>query len=272
MLTPTQLALREGRITASFAPPLMAGDAAAIDNKWKELIGDPTFKPESLDDEWPVQFGSFIEPFAIDWHERKHQHALTRRGEVVIHPNRNFVSATLDAYRASDQTAIEVKACGAWRSLDEITAYYTPQCIVQRACIGCPYVSLLIVHGSAEPIEIPIHIDADYEATLWQRVDQFWDCVQNLRPPIVFPPLVPPEQWKTIDLDRDETKPNWAPDMIEQLQQWDSTRDAAKGNEAAREEIKTLLPDDVGKLIFSGLVVSRARNRAVTIKRARTSR
>ncbi|MBO0715732.1 MAG: hypothetical protein J2P55_00145, partial [Rhizobiales bacterium] len=61
MLTAEQRALRENKITASFLPALMTGDDAAIYNKWLELIGDPCWVPENFDNDWPVQFGSFIE-------------------------------------------------------------------------------------------------------------------------------------------------------------------------------------------------------------------
>ena len=270
MLSPAQLALREGKITASFLPALMAGDDAAIHDKWLELIGDPSWQPKNLSADWPVQFGAFIEPFALDWHERKHQHALTRRGEVITHPQRNFVTATLDAYRASDQTVLEVKACGAWRPLDEIISFYIPQVAAQRSCCGCANASLLIVHGSAEPTEIPLIIDPEYEARLWQRVDAFQRCVETLTPPVTFPPLVPPEQWRTVDLDRDAAQHNWAPPLIAQLDTWDATHEAAIANEAAKKEAKALLPDDVGRVLFSGIVMSRNRAKAVTIKRART--
>src|SRR5262245_20673908 len=80
MLTAEQLALRESKITASIAPPLMAGNEDVILNKWLELIGDPGWKPEDFSTNWPIQFGAFIETFALDWHERRTQQALARRG------------------------------------------------------------------------------------------------------------------------------------------------------------------------------------------------
>src|SRR6185437_8157340 len=88
MLSPAQLQARDGKITASFLPKLMAGDNAAILNEWRRVVGDPGWDPQNLDDSWPVQFGSYIEPFALDWHERKTGAFLSRRGEVVTCPER----------------------------------------------------------------------------------------------------------------------------------------------------------------------------------------
>jgi hypothetical protein len=268
-LTPEQRAQREGKITASFLPQLMAGDTAAIYNKWLELIGDPDWQPEDFSTNWPVNFGSYIESFALDWHERKHKLELTRRGEVARHPTRSYVAATLDAFRAADHTVLDCKASGAWMTLDHIAAYYTPQMIVQRACARANHAALLVVHGSAEPAELAIHIDPAYETLVWQRVDQFWQCVQDLREPVELPPAPPPPPWRSLDFntDADVEANNWAAEIMAHMLTWHATRDAAVTHELVREEIKTVLPDDVGRVSFANVLITRARNRAVTIKR-----
>jgi hypothetical protein len=269
-LSPQQLAQREGKITASFLPALMAGKNEEIYDEWLRLIGDPKWKPKDLSDNWPVQFGAFNEPFALDWHERKTGQPLIRRGEVVQHPTRPYVAATLDCYRAHDDCVIDCKCSGAWMTLDHIEGYYQPQLIVQRSCTSARNAALLVVHGSAEPVELAARIDPNYESLLWTRVEQFQYCVENLIPPVQLPPAPPPPPWRTIDLVSDSDLPNWAPDMIRHLTMWNETRDASKTNETAKEEIKTLLPDDVGRVRFGDLLIVRARNRAVTIKRERS--
>src|SRR5262245_53314737 len=160
-LNAAQLAQRAGKITASFAPQLLAGDTPAIHNKWLELIGDPTWVPEDLSNEWAPAWGAYGEPFIRDWHERKTAHTLHRRGEVVQHPTLDYVACTLDAYRAFDDCVIDAKVSGAYIPIDAIIAYYTPQLIVQRACVGAARAALLIVHGSAAPHEYEIIIDQD---------------------------------------------------------------------------------------------------------------
>jgi hypothetical protein len=271
-LTAAQLAAREGKITASFAPQLMAGDLPAIHNKWLELIGDPSWQPEDMTNNWPVYHGTVMEPHVIDWHERLTGVPLTRRGEVVVHPHRPNVCATLDCYRAFDQCVIDAKCPGAWMKLDDILAYYQPQLIVQRGCVECINASLLISHGGAAPHEYAITIDPDYEAKVWQRVDQFWRCVEMMIPPVetmALQPLTAPEEWRTVDLSRDGeiNLHNWAPEMVLQLVTWNETRDNAVAHEFAREQIKALLPENVGVLRGAGLIVKRNRARAVSIKR-----
>jgi len=270
MLSPAQIAAREGKITASFLPALMAGDDDAIYRKWLELIGDPSWTPEDFTDNWPVQWGSYGEPFILDWHQRMTGQELSRRGEVVTHPTKDYVACTLDGFRAFDSTVLDAKVCNAFNPLEEIIAYYTPQLIVQRACTGAANAALLLVHGSAKPVEYPIVIDAEYEAKLWQRVDQFQYHVENFIPPVTFPRVVPPEQWVTIDLDKDAGQFNWVQDMQERLQAWGRTKDYADEFDQAAKDIKKLLPDDCGTLTWSGLIIKRNRAGAVSIKRAAT--
>ena len=47
------------------------------------LVGDPRYEPVNLDDNWSAQFGSYIEPFALDWHQRTTGHPIVRRGAAV---------------------------------------------------------------------------------------------------------------------------------------------------------------------------------------------
>jgi hypothetical protein len=269
MLSPAQQAAREGKITASFLPALMAGDDDEIFQEWLRLIGDPSYVPKDLSDDWPPSWGSYGEPFILDWHQRKTKQAITRRGEFIPHPVKPYVGCTLDGYRAFDDTVLDAKVCSAWNPIEEISAYYAPQLICQRACVQCAHAALLLVHGSAEPHEYPLAVDAEYEAKVWQRVDQFWDCVRNLMQPVTFPRIVPPEQWRTVDLDTAEAfiEFNWATNMQALLATWNTHKDSADAHKAATDEIKKLLPDDIGTLTCQGIVVKRNRANAVSIKR-----
>ena len=80
-------------------------------------------------------YGCYIEPFAIDWHERRTGQPLTCRGIWVPHPELRTVGATLDAYREADDAVVDCKAPGAYRTIDNVIGYYTPQMVVQRACV-----------------------------------------------------------------------------------------------------------------------------------------
>ena len=270
-LTPAQLALRENKITASFLPQLMKGDDRAIFNKWLELIGDPKWTPEDFTDDWPVQFGSFIETFALDWHQRRTGKPLTRRGDVVVHPRRPYFCCTLDAFREDDQCAIDCKACGAYMHVDDILRYYTPQLVGQKGCTGARRMALLLVHGGAEPREIEIEATADYIEQVWNRVDAFQLCVENLTQPVALPEIVPPEKWRTVNLlnDNDIAAHNWSGEMLIALGTWLATEQDAKAFEASKERVKELLPADVGTILTADVKIARDRRNAVSIRHRR---
>lgn len=241
MLTVEQQRLRDGRITASFVPALMAGKEDVILREWQRLVGDPAYEPEDLSASWPVQFGSYIEAFALDWHQTRTDRALTRRGEVVVHPDFPDVSCTLDAYRSADMTVIDCKAIGMWRKLDDALPYYLPQMVVQRACVGAERASLLVVHGGSEPAEHPCEWDAEYERQVWDRIAWFRSCVESLTPPVAIAPVAPPvAAVRIVDMATSNAWAEWA-------RTWLDTREPAKRFKSAEAEIKALVPPDAKK-------------------------
>lgn len=254
MLTEAQKRVRECRIGASFVPVLMAGDEAKIMREWMRLTDHPNYVEEDLSGSWPVHFGTVIEKYALDWHEKKTGRILTRRGESVIHPERDYVSCTLDAFREDDRCAIDCKAPGCWRKLDEVLAYYVPQMIVQRGCTNAISTALLVVHGGAEPEEHSVAWDAAYESEVWQRIDWFWSCVADLTPPCVIAPApAPVVADKAVDMAGNNEWPGLAA-------QWLENKDAARAFTVAEKSIKGIVPADAKRAFGSGIEVSRAKN------------
>lgn len=263
-LTEAQLKARDGKVTASFAPYLMAGDRDRILTEWMRLVGHPDYAPEDLSDKWPVQFGSYIEPFALDWHQAKTGQALTRRGEVVVHPNFPFVCCTLDAYREADGMVLDCKALGTWRKIDEACSFYLPQVIIQRDCVPGKSAGLLIVHGGTEPQEYPLMITDDYSAQVWQRVHLFWRCVEDLTPPVEMSAIAAPVP---AVKDYDMTGHNeWADHAVT----WLETRKPARSFEIATKAIKKLVPADATVCFGHSIEVNRNKAGSLTIRETGT--
>jgi len=266
-LTPAQQKAREGKITASFLPNLMAGDNAEIFDKWLELIGDPEWKAKDFSREWAPSWGAYGEKFILDWHEVTCGQPITRRGEFVQHPTRSFVGATLDGFRAADDTVLDCKVSGAFLKIENILNFYAPQLICQRACLQCKRAALLLVHGASEPreFELEVEVDSDYERRMWERVEEFWDCVERLIQPVQFPKVTPASKWTEIDLVTDSAGYNWAPEMRARLNEWALKKPTADEFAEAVKTIKTLLPNDCGKLFFGSVSVKRNRIGSITI-------
>jgi predicted phage-related endonuclease len=96
MLTSEQLKQRAGKLTASRIACLMTADAVKIMQLYKELIGEA--EPEDLSQVWPVRLGEATEQLQLDWFEQRYRTPVTRRGEVVIHPSKDWAACTLDGW------------------------------------------------------------------------------------------------------------------------------------------------------------------------------
>jgi predicted phage-related endonuclease len=259
MLTAEQLAKR-GEIGASDVPTIVNGTAEQLNAKWRQLVGlDP---PEDLSNNWPVQQGSHMEPFILDWHQRKLGYPLEERGEVLRHPRLDFVTCTLDAYDRTRDAVIDSK-CTAW-SLDWATQFYTPQLLIQRDCKAASMAIMLVSVGGREPEEVEIEFDQDYYDEMIARIEAFKICMETMTPPVALPRLVAPEEWRTVNLDTEET--NYKAELIEHLEVWAGTKDAAAVHEETAGVAKSLVPEDVGRLYFRDIVIRRNKKGHLSLR------
>lgn len=259
MLTAEQHRLRDGRVTASFAPALMAGDEARILSEWQRLVGSADYREPDFSANWPVRLGEYLEPLALDWHQARTGHALTRRGEVANHPSL-AVCATLDCWREADDRVIDCKVVGAWRKIDDVCAHYTPQLIVQQACAPASNAALLIVHGGAEPAEHAVEWGAEYEADVWGRIVWFLECVESLTPPVAVAPIAASVKAERVADMRESNA--WA----EHAAAWLANCAAAKLADKAAKELRALVPADAARAHGHGVSVSRDKAGRLSIK------
>lgn len=260
-LTPQQQERRRGKVTASFIPKLMAGDEEAIGREWMRLVEHPAWRELDLSDSWGPSFGSFIEPFCLDWHERATGKPLTDRGVFVQHPELQHVGATIDAYRCADNTVIDNKFWGRWSSLDNCLETYPGQLVVQAACTRAERSALLVCHGGDEPAEHQVSWDEDYEAEVWRRVEWFWSCVETLQAPCKLPGVKPPvvNAVRVISMEGNNA---WAVFAS----QWLQTQAAAKTFADAAKNLKALIEPDVARATGHGICASRSKAGSISIK------
>lgn len=269
---------RRQRLTASILYILASGDRRLIQNLLLTLWGDPRAEPitDLTPDSWLSVYGLMVERLALDWYGKQNDLIIMDRGVQVFHPERDFLSATLDAriIKRGDNNVnhvVDVKTLNAFMDTDAALAKWTPQVVCQVECAGADAGSILLVKGGAEPVEVPIYYDQNYRDELFALIDKFWHHVETLTTPFEFefPQIVPPSKWKSVDLDVEGEQPNWRGDMIDALTLWDLTKDQAEAHDDAKRVIKNLLPDDVGKVRHGGLIIARAKNNAVSIRRAK---
>lgn len=250
MLSPTQLAARENKLTASRVAALMTGDADKILNLWKELIGDPSFVSEDLSGVWPVRLGEATEQLNLDWYERK-QGALTWRGEVIV-GKPEWMAATLDGWDVARKCPVEAKHVGGREPLETIIARYAPQTHWQMMVTGASECALSVIMGANEPVVEYLPLDKDYAAELMKRATQFMQCVENMTPPFALAPIAAPViAEKIYSMD----SPEWAANAA----RWLQTAGAVETAKDAEKKLKALVPDDAKKAVGAGVQISRDR-------------
>lgn len=247
-------------VTGSGSNVIINGDNGELRDKYLEDIGEK--QPEDLRMSLPVQLGVHLGDFILDWVEMSDRYIITERQRFLLHPELPYC-VTLDGYREFDDATIEAKVCNPYADLDELVAYYTPQCVMQKRIRNATRAYLAMLKGFTIHL-VEVFWDEAYEREMWARLAAYALCVRTFTPPVPLPRLVPPAQWKTVNLNAEE--PNWGPEMQIALETFCKTSKAAQINGIARESVKALLPDDVGNLTWNDITVKRAKNGAVSIK------
>jgi hypothetical protein len=258
MLSPNQVAARDGKLTASRVACLMTGDAVKIHDLWRELIGDPAFVPEDLSGVWAVQLGSHTEALNLDWFERKHG-PISKRGDVVTHAN-GWAACTLDGWSDLHSCPIECKHVGGREDLSTIIARYQPQMHWQMIVTGATQCAISVIEGANEPIVEYIDKDEVYAADLMARAEAFMQHVRDLTPPVVLAPVAAPvKAEKTYDMAGNNV---WGANAAT----WLATKQAKKDCESAEKELKALVPADAVRCFANGIEIRRDRAGRLSIK------
>lgn len=260
MLSPNQLAQRDGKLTASRVACLMTGDADKIINLWRELVGDPAFVPEDLSDIWAVQLGSHTEVLNLDWYERRTGKPLSKRGDVVVHPSYDWAAATLDGWDGDLSAPVECKHVGGFEPTAKILERYAPQAHWQMMVTGATQCVFSIIEGAREPLIETVRLDLDYAAELLTRARAFMECVRTLTPPVALAPIAAPVvPVKTYDMQGNNA-------FASEAVSWLLNRQAAKDFASSEKSIKAMTPADAIKCHGYGITVSRNKAGSLSIR------
>lgn len=251
MLSPTQIAQRDGKLTASRVACLMTGDEAKILNLWREMIGDPDFVPEDLSDVWAVQLGAHTESLNLDWYERK-RGPVTWRGQVA-EGALSWMACTLDGWDTERKCPIECKHVGGREAHETIIARYQPQMHWQMMVTQAKECALSVIAGANEPVVDYIPLDESYAVELMRRADAFMQCVWTLTPPVALAPVAAPVP-AVVEYDM-TGKNEWASEAATWLENCRAAKQAA----SAEKALKALVPADAAKCHGHGVSITRDR-------------
>jgi hypothetical protein len=206
-----------------------------------------------------VQLGSHTEVLNLDWYERRTGKPVSRRGDVVVHPN-DWAACTLDGWDDDLNAPIECKHVGGFEKTSAILERYAPQAHWQMMMTGADKCIFSLIEGAREPIIEIVPYDPAYAEELWKRAESFMRCVFDLTPPVALAPIAAPVKAEKI---YDMTGQNeWASEAVT----WLTTRQARKDNEAADKAIKKLIPPDAAKCFGHGIQVSRSKAGSLSIR------
>lgn len=250
MLSPAQIEIRKGKLTASRMSPLMTGDAPAILQLYREMIGEAD--EQDLSQVWAVQLGAATEQLNLDWYELR-KNPLSRRGEVVIHSRYDWAACTLDAWDDTLGCPIEAKHVGGREDLSIVIDRYQPQCQWLMEITTANQCGLSIIIAASPPIVEYIERDGEYAAEMIHRGAQFMDCVARRIVPVHLAPIAAPViASKTYEMSGDNRWANAAAT-------WLMTKVAAREHAEAEKELKEIVPPDAKKCTGYGVVITRDR-------------
>jgi hypothetical protein len=257
-LTADQQSQRRGKLTASAIKVLMEGDPKAVHDLWSMLVGNGSYVEPDLSDIWAVQFGSYTEPFHLDWLQRKNG-PIVRRGEVVTHHN-GWASATLDGWIADQEIVVEAKCVGGFEKREIVVQRYQPQCHWLMDMTGTKHIALSLIEGAREPVIEMVEHNPEYDAELWRRAEAFMLCVHDLRPPVEMPPVLPPV------VTHKEYNMGSSNSWVSNAAIWSLNKTAAKDFDAAAKALREAVPADAYRCYSPGIEIKRDRAGRLTIK------
>jgi hypothetical protein len=238
----------------------MEGNKQKILDLWREMIGDPAYKESDLSDIWAVQLGVCTESLNLDWYQRIYR-PLSRRGEVVSHPEHDWAAATLDGYDAGLPGPVEAKHCSGFEKLEVVVQRYMAQCHWQMLCTQSTKCALSVIQGARQPYIEIIDYDAVYAEELMSRAKNFMEHVWRMTEPVVLDAI----EVKRVSALKDYNmigSNQWAAAASEYL----ANKEAAKKFEGAEKAIRDLVPNDAASCTGYGITVLRDRAMRLRIK------
>jgi predicted phage-related endonuclease len=260
-LTDTQKLARAGKLTASRVAPLMTGDKAKIMAVWRELCGDPAHEEEDLSDIWAVQLGSLTESLNLDWYEKIQNKPITKRGEVIVHPNYDWAAATLDGFDATIPGPVECKHVSGFEKAEVVLQRYQPQLHWQMEVTQTRKCAFSVINGGRQPHVEIVEYDKDYADELMARALRLMEHVWNMTPPVELEPVELKRISRLVDYNMTGNN-QWAAAAADYL----SHHKAAKLFKSAEETIRGIIPNDAASATGYGLIAKRDKANRVSIK------
>lgn len=291
-LTPEQRERRRSFIGGSDAGVIADGEPDALLRLYLQKTGD---LPDKEDATWTRYMQQVVETAALDWiaeygcRDARGVRVLPpmtgvdglgrqRRGDQPTSKTWPFIGCTLDGWHPYLKCPLNVKKLSGWSGkkqgqtpLEWAVEHYTVSTMHEALACDVDFGYLILVIDGKEPVAQRIDCDPWWVEEYVEIARAFWRCVETKTPPqgasFISTPKVEIASLRHINLRNkaDAEACNWSGDAIKLITKFAETEGAHKAHMATREEIKKLLPDDVGTLDYGRFHVKRSKANALTM-------
>jgi len=248
-------------IGGSDARIIMGEDPDALVRLWQEKRGDVA--PEDLTANLIVQLGTVTEVLNRAWYQRCSGQTIKDIQKRVRHPVHKWMGATLDGVVEQTGAVFEAKFMLPWSFTEEAAAEKHMAQLQHNMWVTAARNAVLsIITGGGKWVEITVHADPLYQHLLLTAEKKFWRCVQSGEPPILFNIETPRprlEAVKVVDMSGSNL---WADLAAVYLR----TREAHGEHEAAKADLKKLVPEDAREAAGHGIRAKRSKSGAVSFE------
>src|SRR4051812_16095277 len=256
---PTTKLDRHTFIGGSDARIIMGEDEAALLRLWREKRGEVS--PEDLSGDLIVQLGTVTEALNRHWYERNTGQAVTEVQRRIFHPIKRWMAATLDGIVEGTGAVFEAKFMLPWTFSEEAAAEkHMAQLQHNMWVIAARTAVLSIITGGGKWVEMTIPADPLYQHLLLTAERKFWRCVENGELPRLFgiePPRAKMEAVRIVDMSSSNSWAEFAGVFCQ-------TRTPYLEHDAAKAELKKLMPEDAKEAIGHGVRAKRSKSGAVS--------
>lgn len=246
-------------IGGSDARAIMGSDEAALLRLWREKRGE--LEPEDLSDNLIVQLGSVTEALNRRWYERNTGQTITDMQRRIEHPVIKWMAATLDGLVDPGRAVFEAKFMLPWTFSEEAAAEKHMAQLQHNMWVANARSAVLsIITGGGKWVEMSVHADPLYQHLLLTAERKFWRCVESGEAPRLFGVEVPRPRIEAVRVVDMSASNSWA----DFAGVYCRTRSAFVEHEAAKSELKKLMPEDAKEANGHGIRARRSKSGAIS--------
>ena len=258
-LSASTASTRRAIIGGSDARIIMGQDEAALVRLWQEKRGE--VEPLDLSNNLSVQLGNATEVLNRTWFERNTGAKVKDVQRRVQHPVNTWMVATLDGVVEETGAVFEAKFMLPWSFSEEAAAEKHMAQLQHNMWVTNARAAVLsIITGGGKWVEITINADPLYQHLLLTAEKKFLRCMRDGEPPRLFSVETPRARLGAVRVVDMSASNAWG-DLAATFRK---TRDAYLEHDAARSELKRLMPLDAKEAIGHGIRAKRSKAGAVS--------